>query len=596
MADINDIIAMGVKPPEVPTIQDAFARQKATQYTLGDMAQKQAMGKQELASGAITLAQQQKEQADNRAVDDAMASNTKPGPDGQPKLDRDGVIQTLTTSGRGIAAQHVQAQFDASDLAKAKAIEATNAAQISNLGLVSARATELGKLAQAVEDAAPADKQAAAQNLKLQGLRLGLITPDHASQFPDQYDPSQDAHIHSLVLGMQDAKTRSDLATAKLTQGKDQAEIDKTNAATTESWRVSAASQASNALNQVDLDGIRARLAASGAPPAALAAIPAVWSADSMKELGRSAMTQEQRVQADQAAATLAQTKKRDDNTVTNDAALRSQGQQRIALEGQANKIRTVAADPFGALGLNKTAPAAAGTPGQPALTGTAFLGTLPPVMATRVQHIASGAETLSAREKSNPAGQALIGAVEQFDPGWSEQRAQLRKAFTTGPDGRNIGNLNTAPVHLAQLADAATAMNNGSFVPGNQLYNAVSTMFGGTAPTDFNGMKTVVAGEMASAMKGVATDPEIEQFNKSVKDSNSPAQLASVIQRVFMPALAAKMQTYNERYHAQSPDDPWTPVLPSARAAFQHMGINPTPTPGPAAAAPAAGTNPFRK
>ena len=118
--------------------------------------------------------------------------------------------------------------------------------------------------------------------------------------------------------------------------------------------------------------------------------------------------------------------------------------------------------------------------------------------------------------------------------------------------------------------------------MPGNQLYNAVSEMFGGTDPTDFNAMKIVVAGEMAAAMKGTATDPEIASFNKSVSNAGSPQQLGNVIKKSFLPAIAAKLQTYNDRYHAVNPDDPWTPVLPSAKAAFSRFGIDPT-QPAPA-------------
>jgi hypothetical protein len=226
---------------------------------------------------------------------------------------------------------------------------------------------------------------------------------------------------------------------------------------------------------------------------------------------------------------------------------------------------------------INGPQPALGGTTGAP-LTGTPFLGTLKPADAARVKAIAEGREApLTGVGASRGQGAAIMAAVEQYDPGWSAQRAQLRKTFTSGPDGRNIGNLNTAPVHLEQLAQAAQAMQNGTFVPGNQIYNAVARTFGGSAPTNFDAMKTVVAGEMASAMKGNATDPEIAAFNKSVKDASSPAQLAGAIQKTFLPALAAKLQTYNERYHAQStPDDPWTPVLPSARAVFSRYGIDP--------------------
>lgn len=568
MADINDLIAVGVKAPQV----DDLATAQAKQLTLGNLATQSAMGKQQLASGAITLAQQQREQADEKAINDAMVQNTTTGPDGQPKLDKGGVVNSLNTSGRGIAASKVQAQFDAQDLARAKTIEAQNAAQTSILTLNSQRSTTAAQLAQAIKDAPPAEKPAAYQNFMTEGRRLGVVSPQDLASLPPQYDPSLDPHVDAYINAHTDRKTASDLKTADLNRQKDQAEIDKQTKAAADNWDQQALSVASTAQSQPELDAKRDWLISRGAPPHALAQIPPMWSQTSMSGLQRDALTPEQRTTADAAAATLAATKTRDANTEANRKATLGQGAQR-------NAIEVVKTDPFGALGLNKNAPAAGATSN---LHGTELLGTLPPQMATRVQSIASGKETLTAREKGSPEGQALQAAVEQYDPAWSEQRAQLRKSFTTGPDGRNIGNLNTAPVHLAALADAATAMQNGSFVPGNQLYNSVSTMFGGTAPTNFDAMKTVVAGEMAAAMKGNATDPEIASFNKSVSDAATPTQLSGVIQKIFMPAIGTKLQTYNQRFHAENPDDPWTPVLPSARAAFSRFGIDPTA--GPAA------------
>ena len=63
-----------------------------------------------------------------------------------------------------------------------------------------------------------------------------------------------------------------------------------------------------------------------------------------------------------------------------------------------------------------------------------------------------------------------MANKVYQVDPQWTEQRAQVRKAFTTGTDGRNIGNLNTASIHLDALGDIAKALDNGTFQPGNAV------------------------------------------------------------------------------------------------------------------------------
>jgi hypothetical protein len=178
---------------------------------------------------------------------------------------------------------------------------------------------------------------------------------------------------------------------------------------------------------------------------------------------------------------------------------------------------------------------------------------------------------------------------VFKYDPTFSEQKAQLRKAFTTGPDGRNIGALNTATVHLDQLAEVSKAMANGSFRPGNALFNSMRTMFGGAAPTNFEGLKNAVAGELASALKGNATDPEIAHISAVIQQQNSPEQLAGFIDSQ-LHVLGAKLNTYNERYQAQNPGDKWSPVLPSAAAVYQKHNINPTAGPGGQGSAPNAG------
>src|SRR5262249_26588542 len=84
-----------------------------------------------------------------------------------------------------------------------------------------------------------------------------------------------------------------------------------------------------------------------------------------------------------------------------------------------------------------------------------------------------------SAFAQKTPYWQDVMQKVYQVDPQWSEQRAQLRKAFTTGPDGRNIGNLNTAVVHLDTLLDVSKGLQNGIFRRGNEIYNRVKTIFG---------------------------------------------------------------------------------------------------------------------
>lgn len=214
-----------------------------------------------------------------------------------------------------------------------------------------------------------------------------------------------------------------------------------------------------------------------------------------------------------------------------------------------------------------------AGAPGA-AVTGEEFLKALSPGLAAQVRAIAEGRAAMPSASTRSQAAVQLRDAVFRYDPSYSDQRAQVRRAFTSGSDGRNIGALNTATVHLDQFADAAAALQNGSFRPGNQAWNTLRTMFGSSAPTNFAALKSAVAGEMANALKGNATDIEIHNVAQSIDAANGAQQLADVIQ-TNLHVLAAKLQTYRERYQQQIPGDTvWSPVLPSAQAVYDKHSV----------------------
>lgn len=221
----------------------------------------------------------------------------------------------------------------------------------------------------------------------------------------------------------------------------------------------------------------------------------------------------------------------------------------------------------------------AAATPAPKAADGTPLTG--PDLVKTfgakgaMVQSIVDGRQSMpQGFALKSPYWQDIMNKVYQVDPQFSEQRAQIRKAFATGPDGKNIGALNTATVHLDALGEASKALDNGSFTPGNAAYNYVSKIFGSNAPTDFDSLKSAVAGEMATAMKGNATDIEIRTIGETLNKASSPKQLAGVVND-FLHLNAQKLNTYQERYQQQIPGDTaYSPVLPSAAKVFANHGI----------------------
>jgi hypothetical protein len=306
------------------------------------------------------------------------------------------------------------------------------------------------------------------------------------------------------------------------------------------------------------------------------------WMPGQQTAVQRVGMTPEERTQADQAAANAGKPKTDAElaAAAVYDPAKTPQ-QNAEAAEQRLDASKRAARPVVNVNTAPATPPITAATP-----HGEDFLSTLDPTLAGVVRQYMDGRKTFpSGKAAADPYFVKLNGLVAQADPGWSEQRAQVRKAFTTGTDGRNIGALNTAAVHLDQFADAATAMNNGTFTPGNAAWNSLRSSFGATAPTNFAALKTAVAGELASALKGNATDPEIANVSKAIDAANSPAQLSGVVE-TNLHVLGAKLSTYQQRYRQQIPgDQAWNPILPAARGVFQKHGFDPA-----AAASPSGG------
>lgn len=212
-------------------------------------------------------------------------------------------------------------------------------------------------------------------------------------------------------------------------------------------------------------------------------------------------------------------------------------------------------------------------TPEAAKLTGEDFLKTLPLMDQNVIRGMATGAIPSPGPNSRSPQAQRNLGLLMQYDPTFTTQRAQVRRAFTTGADAKNIGALNTAIVHLGRLYDTSEALKNGTFTPANEMFNYFKDKFGSATVTNFALLRDAVAGEMATALKGTATDQEIAHLGKSIRASNSPEQMGGIV-REGIGILNDKANTYDERYHAQMKDDPWSPILPSAKATLQRFGV----------------------
>jgi hypothetical protein len=193
-----------------------------------------------------------------------------------------------------------------------------------------------------------------------------------------------------------------------------------------------------------------------------------------------------------------------------------------------------------------------------------------------------------SSRSVASGAGKALMDQVMRANPEYAAdeftRRAPMAKAFTSGPQSQAINSLNTAIGHLDQFVDVAKALDNGNFRPGNQAYNWVRTTFGDSAPTNFDGIKSIMAGELASAFKkSGATDQEIASVERAISSSASGKQLVDYATKIAIPALGSKIASYNAQYRqVMGPNDPFRVLSPDAEAVLTKHGFDPAhPTMG---------------
>jgi hypothetical protein len=505
---IDPVIAYGIRPPQI----EAPGAISARVLSLRGMVQQQQIAEQMRQQNQAKLDEYQRQVAGDKTLADAVRQFTND----KGETDYGSVKKRLAEGGYGSRVSAI----DTAQRTAEKAQLDNRKLQLENAKAQHAQITNaLNAVTQAPEDQKQAVHTAALDYL----LQAKLIEP---GDLPAVYDPAK--HAAAVAAG-QEAKDQITAAQSALDFG----------------------------LRKADSEASR--------PGKVAESQTKVVTAQQMQETG---MTKKDAVTVNATAA-------RDAAQATYQSGQLKQGERRLGLEGQrvglegqrvGLEARRVANDERVLNQFGSTAQ------GGPALTGDAYLKTLPPPVAAQVKAIAEGRQTSLPRGKEL---MPLMNAVNQYDPTYTAQRAKIRGAFMTGPDGRNIGALNTAVVHLDQMHEAAKAMKNGNWQPGNALYNYIAEKFGAEAPTNYAFVMNALSGEAATALKGNATDPEIAHMISTFKPNMGPDQ-AEGVALAGLHVFAAKFNTYDERYHALMPDDPWSPVLPSAKKVFDRYKINP--------------------
>ena len=176
-------------------------------------------------------------------------------------------------------------------------------------------------------------------------------------------------------------------------------------------------------------------------------------------------------------------------------------------------------------------------------------------------------------------ASAAILGALHDQYPDYFQGNYGAGKSaleyFTSGEGAKNVNAFNTATEHLGQLQQLATALGNNDSQLANKVKNQVSTWFGGAAPTNFNLVRSAVAGEIGKTFKGAVTDQEIKDLTANVNNSMSPGQLQGVINNA-LTLMRSKMQANVEQYQRARQGQPAFPASSGSATPTQFSSDNP--------------------
>lgn len=153
-------------------------------------------------------------------------------------------------------------------------------------------------------------------------------------------------------------------------------------------------------------------------------------------------------------------------------------------------------------------------------------------------------------------------------------------------PNGKikvNVDSANTGVKHLDLLDNYGQALGNGDIQKLNQLKQGWASETGSAAPTNFDGVKHQVAGELVGILKknGIADQDSLNAVNDSMKKISSPQQLSGYIDSQLQ-IMGGKIGTVKEdikKLPGITGDDPLHDAVSfdsKARQILIHRGYDP--------------------
>jgi len=134
--------------------------------------------------------------------------------------------------------------------------------------------------------------------------------------------------------------------------------------------------------------------------------------------------------------------------------------------------------------------------------------GTMDPKFDSTVQAILDyRAQPYQGASARSGPGASIMAEVYRRDPSYDATQFPAKsaalKSLTSGKDGQTIDQTNTAIQHLQQLKGLAGALQSGDVQLINQARQAYQTATGNAAPTNFNAVRALAAGEVNKIATG---------------------------------------------------------------------------------------------
>ncbi len=131
-----------------------------------------------------------------------------------------------------------------------------------------------------------------------------------------------------------------------------------------------------------------------------------------------------------------------------------------------------------------------------------------------------------------------------------TQAQTGVLKDFTSGKTSGELSSLNTAVAHLNTLKPIVGELANGNVGILNNLKNTWNQqVMGDPAPTDFNGVRDFVTGEISKAvLPGGGGEAERMALSKSASSANSPQALNSIMDK-WQKLLAGKTESTRNKW-----------------------------------------------